>query len=65
MLLSLSSMFIGILNLLPLPGFSIGNFAISIVENIKKKHFNKKIMHVLRIISVGLIVGFILIVVYL
>ncbi len=64
-ILALSSMFIGILNFLPLPGFSIGNLVISVIENSKKKHFNKKIMNVLRIISISLVIAFILINIYL
>lgn len=41
-----------VINLLPLPGLSIGNFLISVIENLRKKHFNKEIKQVIIFISI-------------
>jgi len=55
--LSLNLMILGILNLLPLPGFSIGNFAVSVIETFKKKQFNKRRKLVIGWISIFFIIG--------
>lgn len=61
MVLSLNLIIIGILNLLPLPGFSIGNFAISTIETLRKKLYNKKRKRLIGWISILLVVGFLII----
>lgn len=55
-ILSLYLLFVGLLNLLPLPGFGFGNFIISTIETIRKKLFNKKRKRVLGIISIFLVI---------
>ena len=64
MILSLCSIFIGILNFIPLPGFDLGNCLISVLENIRRKRFEKRIIRVLQIVSVSLIATLILIKIY-
>ena len=49
-------MTICILNLLPLPGFSFGNFIVSLIETIRKKMFDKKLQRLIEIISISLII---------
>lgn len=60
MVFSLNLIIIGILNLLPLPGFSIGNFVISAIETLRKKLYNKKRERIIRWISVFLVIGFLI-----
>ncbi|WCO00276.1 M50 family metallopeptidase [Psychroserpens ponticola] len=62
--LSLNLIFLGILNLIPLPGFSIGNFLISVIETIKKKLFNNKRKRIIGFISITLIVIILVIKIY-
>lgn len=61
LVLSLNLIIIGILNLLPLPGFSIGNFVISTIETLRKKLYNKKRKRVIGWISIFLVVGILII----
>jgi ribosomal protein S13 len=56
MVLSITLIILVILNLLPLPGFSIGNFAISVIETLRKKQYNKKRKHIIGWISIFLII---------
>ena len=56
-ILSLNLIIIGILNLIPLPGFSIGNFTISIIETVRKRLFNKKRKRVIQWISILLTIS--------
>lgn len=48
-LLAISSLFLGVLNLLPIPGFDLGNTLIALIEKLKKKKFNSKKMKIIRI----------------
>jgi membrane-associated protease RseP (regulator of RpoE activity) len=64
-LLSSVSILIGLLNLLPLPGFDVGNFIIALVEKIRKKTFDNKKMRIIRISGIACFVLFILIITYL
>lgn len=48
-LLAISSLFFGVLNLLPIPGFDLGNTLIALIEKLKKKKFNSKKMKIIRI----------------
>lgn len=61
MVFSLNLIIIGILNLLPLPGFSIGNFVISTIETLRKKLYNKKKKRIIGCISILMVIGFIII----
>ncbi|WP_430817783.1 site-2 protease family protein [Carboxylicivirga sp. RSCT41] len=54
--ISLNLLVIGIINLLPLPGFSIGNLLISIIENLRKKTYNKRRKRIFSWISIFLLV---------
>jgi len=47
--LALCSYFIGLINLMPLPGLDIGNTIIAIIENKRMRKFNSKTMRLLRI----------------
>jgi len=58
MVFSLTLVIIGMLNLLPLPGFSIGNFIISTIETYRKKLFNKKKKRLIGWISILLVILF-------
>lgn len=60
MILSLNLIIIGILNMLPFPGFSIGNCLISTIETLRKKLYNKKRKRIIGWISIFLVVGFII-----
>lgn len=61
MMFSLNLVMIGTLNLLPLPGFSAGNFVISTIETLRKKLYNKKWKRVIGWISIFLVIGFVII----
>jgi hypothetical protein len=56
MIFSLNLMIIGILNMLPLPGFNIGNFIISAIETLRKKLYNKKRKRIIGWISIFLVI---------
>lgn len=60
MVFSLNLIIIGILNLLPLPGFGIGNFVISAIETLRKKLYNKKRKRIIGWISIFLVIGFLI-----
>ena len=47
---------IGLLNLLPLPGFSVGNFIISFLESKKGHAFNSKWKHIVNSFSVSAVI---------
>jgi|TARA_B110000037_G_C16964713_1_gene442466 hypothetical protein len=55
-LLSFSFIMIGIINMLPFPGFSFGNFIISSIETLRKKTFNKIRLRMAKITSIILII---------
>jgi membrane-associated protease RseP (regulator of RpoE activity) len=61
MVFSLNLIIIGVLNLLPLPGFSIGNFVISTIETLRKKLYDKKKKRIISCISILIVMGFIII----
>ncbi len=63
-ILALTSMFIGIINLLPLPGFSIGNMGLTIIEKNRGQHFSKWMFYILQSLSIAMVSIFILISVY-
>jgi membrane-associated protease RseP (regulator of RpoE activity) len=56
MLLAICSVFIGILSFLPLPGFSLGEFIISIFEKIRRDNINKRTLNLIRVISISLLI---------
>jgi membrane-associated protease RseP (regulator of RpoE activity) len=62
--LALCSLFVGMLNFLPLPGFDFGNLLVSIVEKHRRKHFNKRIINTLKIAFISLVILFTLIGIY-
>jgi len=59
LILSLDLIIIGILNLLPLPGFSIGNAIISSFEISRKKYFKKARKYILSLISIIIVILFV------
>ena len=46
---------LGFLNLLPIPGLALGNTCIALIETIRKKKFNPKLIRNLRYICIGII----------
>lgn len=58
MILSISLFLLGILNLIPLPGFNLGNAIISAVEIRKRKYYNRKKKNVVGSISIALVILF-------
>lgn len=59
-LLAFTCLIVGILNLLPLPGFSLGNFIISIIEKKRGKSFDTRKKNIIGFSTVFLVVVFIL-----
>lgn len=59
-LLAFTCLIVGILNLLPLPGFSLGNFIISIIEKKRRKSFDTRKKNIIGFSTVFLVVIFIL-----
>jgi len=49
---------LGILNLIPLPGFNVGNAIISTIEIRRRKYYNKKKKNVVGFISIALVILF-------
>ncbi|KQT22206.1 hypothetical protein ASG31_02385 [Chryseobacterium sp. Leaf404] len=47
---------IGLLNLLPFPGFSVGNFIISLIESKRGKVFNFKLKNIVGLFSVSAVI---------
>lgn len=58
--LRFSLLLVYIINLLPIPGFSIGNFIIAIIEKVRKQKFNPKKLRIISIICVVLTILFLL-----
>lgn len=56
MIFAMNLIIIGNLNLLPLPGFSLGNFIISTVETLRKKLYNKRKKRIISWISIFLVI---------
>jgi hypothetical protein len=56
MVLTLNMIIIALLNFLPLPGFSMGNFVISAIETLRKKSYDKKKKRLIEWISIIIIV---------
>lgn len=57
LILSLNLMILVILNFLPLPGFSVGNFVISVIETFRKKLYNKKRKQLIGWISIAIVIA--------
>lgn len=57
MVLSLNLTIVGILNFLPLPGFSIGNFIVSVIETLRKKRYNDKRKRIIGWIAIFLVIA--------
>jgi len=55
-MLSFCSTIIGVLNLLPLPGFSVGNFIISFVESRRGKVFDLKKKNILGLSTILIVI---------
>ena len=55
-LLPFCCIIVGLLNLLPLPGFSVGNFIISLVESRMGKVFNFKLKNIVGLFSVSAVI---------
>lgn len=63
MILVLNLIFIGIVNFIPLPGFNFGDFIISVSENHRKKHYNKRFIKLIKIISISFMIILIVIII--
>lgn len=64
-LFALSSIFIGFINLIPLPGMDIGNALIALLEKSRKRNFNGRQLKIIRIVCSSLIVIILLAAIYL
>lgn len=64
-LLALSSLFIGFVNLIPLPGLDMGNALIALLEKSRKRNFNGRRLKIIRIVCSSLIVIILLATIYL
>ncbi|RZJ44194.1 MAG: hypothetical protein EOO19_12185 [Chryseobacterium sp.] len=58
-LLAFCSTIVGLLNLIPLPGFSLGNFIISLIESKREKPFDQKRKNILCLSTVFVVTIFI------
>lgn len=57
-LLAISSILLGFINLIPLPGLDMGNALIALAENIRQRHFNSKRLKLIRMVcSVAVVIG--------
>lgn len=54
-LISWNLIFIGFLNLLPIPGLDLGNTCIALIEAIRKRKFNYKRIKIVRYVCIGII----------
>jgi membrane-associated protease RseP (regulator of RpoE activity) len=54
-LISWNLIFIGFLNLLPIPGLDLGNTSIALIEAIRKRKFNFKRIKIVRYVCIGII----------
>ncbi|MBN1187116.1 MAG: site-2 protease family protein [Bacteroidales bacterium] len=63
-LLSMSLIFVGFLNLLPIPGLDIGNVIFAMIEKGRKKKFNRRGIKITKIICISLLVLFFVVMVY-
>jgi membrane-associated protease RseP (regulator of RpoE activity) len=57
-ILAIDLIFIGLFNLLPLPGFGVGNAIIAFIEAIRKKVFNRKRLRIIRIACISLLIAY-------
>lgn len=64
-LLSLSSIFIGLINLIPLPGLDAGNTLIALIEKVRKRNFNERTLRIIRIACSSMLVLIFLALIYL
>jgi len=55
-LLAICSIFIGFINLIPLPGLDMGNTLIALLEKSRKRNFNGRLLKIIRIVCSSLIV---------
>lgn len=53
---ALNLIIITILNFLPIPGFSVGNFIISVIEKSRNKYYSKKRLRMLKWISIIIVI---------
>ena len=54
-LISWNLVFIGFINLLPIPGLDLGNTSIAIIEALRKRKFNNKRIKIVRYVCIGII----------
>ena len=64
-LLALSSLFIGFINLIPLPGLDMGNALIAVLEKSRKRNFNDRRLKMIRIVCSSILVIILLGTIYL
>lgn len=64
-LLGLNLIFVCMVNLIPLPGFSVGNLIVSAVENIRKRRFNQRKIIVAKVFFISATLALILLQVFL
>lgn len=64
-LLALSLVFIGLINLIPLPGLDAGNTIIALIEKARKRKFNERTLRIIRIVCSSMLVIIILALIFL
>ena len=55
-LLAINLIFVGLINMLPIPGLDVGNTIIGLIEVRHKKRFNKRIISIIKITCITLII---------
>jgi membrane-associated protease RseP (regulator of RpoE activity) len=63
-LLALCSIFIGLLNLLPIPGFDVGNALIALIEKTRKRKFNVRVTRIIRFVCIGVVALYFIVMIY-
>jgi membrane-associated protease RseP (regulator of RpoE activity) len=57
-ILAFDLIIIGLFNLMPLPGFGVGNAIIVVIEAKRKKDFNRKTIRIIRIACISLLIAY-------
>lgn len=64
-LIAIYSIFVGLINLLPLPGLDVGNMIIALIEKSRKQKFSRRIMRPIKIVCLIILTALIIIKIFL
>lgn len=64
-LIAIYSLFVGLINLLPLPGLDVGNTIIALIEKSRKRKFNRRIMRPIKIVFLIMLTALIIVKIFL